>query len=169
MNLPQQPSEIALLPTRGSQSSYSSVENLLPIVMKNINFAYPLRSDVPILQNLTLRFSASQFTALVGSSGSGKSTIAAILLALYAASSSNTNSFIASESSLATPLTSGGVPSSKLNVPALRSHMALVPQFPSTEYLPCYCYGEYYIWYPCLVAFAHAGQHRSCGHVSRNS
>lgn len=131
INFLQQPSELALLPTEKSQSGFSSIENRLPIVMRKLNFAYPLRSDVPVLKNLTLKFEAHQFTALVGSSGSGKSTIAAILLALYAPSSSNTISFIASESSPVAPLTFGGVPSLKIDLLALCSHMALVPQFPT--------------------------------------
>ena len=51
MNLPQQPSEIALIGTEKSRSGYSSVENSLPIVIKNLSFTYLLHSDFLVLQN----------------------------------------------------------------------------------------------------------------------
>ncbi|CAF5187176.1 unnamed protein product, partial [Rotaria sp. Silwood1] len=38
----------------------------------NINFAYPTRSDILILRNLTLMARAGEITALVGSNGSGE-------------------------------------------------------------------------------------------------
>ena len=42
------------------------------IQFDNINFAYPARPDVLVLQNLTLTARAGEITALVGSSGSGQ-------------------------------------------------------------------------------------------------
>ncbi|CAF4738551.1 unnamed protein product [Rotaria sp. Silwood1] len=49
----------------------------------NINFAYPTRSDILILRNLTLMARAGEITALVGSNGSGKSTCISLLLRFY--------------------------------------------------------------------------------------
>ncbi|CAF1325149.1 unnamed protein product [Rotaria magnacalcarata] len=49
----------------------------------NVNFAYPNRKDVPILNNLTLTARAGETTALVGSSGCGKSTCTSLLLRFY--------------------------------------------------------------------------------------
>ncbi|CAF4768579.1 unnamed protein product [Rotaria sp. Silwood1] len=49
----------------------------------NINFAYPTRSDILVLRNLTLMARAGEITALVGSNGSGKSTCISLLLRFY--------------------------------------------------------------------------------------
>lgn len=53
------------------------------IVLENINFAYPLRHEVKVLENLSLRFPAGKTTAIVGASGSGKSTIVSLLERWY--------------------------------------------------------------------------------------
>ncbi|CAF3494125.1 unnamed protein product [Rotaria sp. Silwood1] len=53
------------------------------IQFENINFAYPTRPDVLVLRNLTLTARAGEITALVGSSGSGKSTCISLLLRFY--------------------------------------------------------------------------------------
>ena len=51
------------------------------IVFDDVEFAY--EEGHPILQNFQLRFPCNQTTALVGSSGSGKSTIAYLIARLY--------------------------------------------------------------------------------------
>ncbi|KAJ7709793.1 P-loop containing nucleoside triphosphate hydrolase protein [Mycena rosella] len=51
--------------------------------LHNITFAYPSRPTVPVLQDVTLFLPAYETTFIVGSSGSGKSTIAHLLLGLY--------------------------------------------------------------------------------------
>ncbi|KAF6830772.1 ABC transporter [Colletotrichum musicola] len=53
------------------------------IVFQNVNFVYPKRPDVKILENLSLQFPAGKVTAIVGPSGSGKSTIVGILERWY--------------------------------------------------------------------------------------
>ncbi|XP_046632752.1 ATP-binding cassette sub-family B member 10, mitochondrial-like [Daphnia pulicaria] len=53
------------------------------IRFRDLSFAYPTRFDVPIFNNLNLSIPAGSVTAIVGSSGSGKSTIAALLLRFY--------------------------------------------------------------------------------------
>ncbi|CAF3859215.1 unnamed protein product [Rotaria sp. Silwood1] len=68
------------------QDSVSSEEAINingDIQFDNVNFAYPTRSDVLVLQNLTLMARAGKITALVGSSGSGKSTWVSLLLRCY--------------------------------------------------------------------------------------
>lgn len=50
---------------------------------ENVHFSYPSRPHVPVLRGLTLRVSPNECVALVGSSGSGKSTIAALLQRLH--------------------------------------------------------------------------------------
>ncbi|KAJ7632730.1 P-loop containing nucleoside triphosphate hydrolase protein [Roridomyces roridus] len=51
--------------------------------LHNISFAYPSRPTVPVLQDVSLFLPAYETTFIVGSSGSGKSTIAHLLLGLY--------------------------------------------------------------------------------------
>ncbi|CAF5135231.1 unnamed protein product, partial [Rotaria sp. Silwood1] len=48
-----------------------------------VNFASPARPDVFVLRNLTLTICSGQTIALVGSSGSGKSTCISLLLRFY--------------------------------------------------------------------------------------
>lgn len=50
---------------------------------RNITFAYPSRPDHPVLKNVSFTCPAGQYTALVGLSGSGKSTIAGLSTRLY--------------------------------------------------------------------------------------
>jgi ATP-binding cassette subfamily B (MDR/TAP) protein 1 len=49
------------------------------IEIKDITFAYPARRDITVLKGLTLSAPANKTTALVGASGSGKSTIIGLL------------------------------------------------------------------------------------------
>eukprot|EP00050_Salpingoeca_kvevrii_P021441 m.110711 g.110711 ORF g.110711 m.110711 type:complete len:1270 (+) comp9345_c0_seq1:206-4015(+) len=53
------------------------------IEFKNVTFAYPSRPNNHVLSNFSLKFPAGKKVALVGSSGSGKSTIVALLQKLY--------------------------------------------------------------------------------------
>jgi ATP-binding cassette, subfamily B, bacterial len=51
------------------------------IWLKNVSFAY--RDRPPVIQNLSLHIPAGKTTAIVGSTGSGKSTLVKLLLRLY--------------------------------------------------------------------------------------
>ncbi|KAF4394586.1 hypothetical protein F8388_020411 [Cannabis sativa] len=53
------------------------------IEFKEIYFSYPSRPDTPVLQGLTLHVPAGKRVGLVGGSGSGKSTIIALLERFY--------------------------------------------------------------------------------------
>ncbi|CAF4038830.1 unnamed protein product, partial [Rotaria sordida] len=67
--------------TQISQNSVSAEETINingDVKFDNVNFAYPARSDVLALQNLTLTARAGETTALVGSSGSENATRAEI-------------------------------------------------------------------------------------------
>ncbi|CAD5219768.1 unnamed protein product [Bursaphelenchus okinawaensis] len=53
------------------------------IVFKNVAFRYPSRKDVKVLKSLSFTVQPGQTVALVGHSGSGKSTVVGILNRLY--------------------------------------------------------------------------------------
>mmetsp|Transcript_8074 Transcript_8074/g.17550 ORF Transcript_8074/g.17550 Transcript_8074/m.17550 type:complete len:660 (-) Transcript_8074:55-2034(-) len=50
---------------------------------ENVKFAYPARPDINVLDEYTLNISPGTTTALVGGSGSGKSTVVALLQRFY--------------------------------------------------------------------------------------
>lgn len=53
------------------------------IQFKRVNFTYPSRKDEKVLQGMNLTVKEKCSVALVGASGSGKSTIASLLLRFY--------------------------------------------------------------------------------------
>ncbi|KAI1346629.1 ABC transporter-like protein [Xylaria sp. FL0043] len=53
------------------------------IVLWNVNFTYPTRPNLKVLDNLNLIIPAGKVTAIVGPSGSGKSTIVALIERWY--------------------------------------------------------------------------------------
>ncbi|GFP90363.1 ABC transporter b family member 19 [Phtheirospermum japonicum] len=53
------------------------------IELRNVDFAYPSRLEVPIFQNLNLRIRAGRSQALVGPSGSGKSSVISLIARFY--------------------------------------------------------------------------------------
>ena len=67
----------------------ASTEGLRPtnivgnITFEDVVFHYPSRPDVPILKGLTVDFAAGKTAALVGASGSGKSTVVALVERFY--------------------------------------------------------------------------------------
>ncbi|KAJ3172722.1 ATP-binding cassette, sub-B (MDR TAP), member 4 [Geranomyces variabilis] len=87
------------------------------IVFENVSFAYPRRPDVPILKNFNLTIKAGSTVALVGSSGSGKSTIIKLVERFYQPSEGT--------------ITLDGVELKDLNVTWLRQQTGLVSQEPT--------------------------------------
>jgi len=53
------------------------------IEFKNVNFTYPSRQEVEVLKDFNCVFEAGKTTALVGFSGSGKSTIIQMIERFY--------------------------------------------------------------------------------------
>lgn len=84
------------------------------IVFDHLTFAYPSRPEASVLKNIDLTIEPGQLVALVGKSGAGKSTFAALLLHLYEPTSGN----IYFDDQKITDL----------NLTFLRSQIALVPQ-----------------------------------------
>ncbi|TCD66039.1 GTPase-activating protein [Steccherinum ochraceum] len=87
------------------------------ITLTNIKFSYPSRPDVPILKDLSLTFPAGKTVALVGASGSGKSTIVGLVERFY--------------DPLEGSVKIDGVDLRDLNVKWLRSQIGLVSQEPT--------------------------------------
>ncbi|KAK4102374.1 P-loop containing nucleoside triphosphate hydrolase protein [Parathielavia hyrcaniae] len=121
----------------------------LPIRMTNLRFAYPGAPQSLVLRNINLQIDAGTFTAIVGASGCGKSTIASLLLRLYdpltdpstpTAVSPHSKQPISpipespassqTPTSPSTALTYASIPPTSLHTPFLRTHMAYVPQTP---------------------------------------
>jgi ABC-type multidrug transport system fused ATPase/permease subunit len=61
------------------------VKKAMTIQIKGLNFRYPSRPDFEVLKDFGLNVQAGEVVALVGQSGSGKSTIAVLLTRLYEA------------------------------------------------------------------------------------
>ncbi|KAB8276954.1 P-loop containing nucleoside triphosphate hydrolase protein [Aspergillus minisclerotigenes] len=53
------------------------------VELRNVSFKFPSRPDKPVLQDLSLSCPAGQQTAIVGLSGSGKSTVAGLITRFY--------------------------------------------------------------------------------------
>ena len=53
------------------------------IEFRNVSFKYPMRPDITIFQNLNLRVPAGKSLAVVGQSGSGKSTVISLVMRFY--------------------------------------------------------------------------------------
>ena len=53
------------------------------VSLEKVEFKYPARPNVPVLQGLTLSVKSGQTLALVGPSGCGKSTVVSLLERFY--------------------------------------------------------------------------------------
>jgi ATP-binding cassette subfamily B (MDR/TAP) protein 1 len=92
------------------------------IALQNLEFAYPSRPAHPVLHQVSLNIPASSCIAIVGGSGSGKSTIASLLLNLYTSDPRN---------SKATEITISGRDIKRIHTPTLRSFVSIVSQIPT--------------------------------------
>ena len=64
-------------------NEYSFMKVNGDIEFKNINFSYPTKKDVEVLNNFNLKIKPGMRLGIVGASGSGKSTIISLLQRLY--------------------------------------------------------------------------------------
>lgn len=84
------------------------------VSFQNISFNYPSRPDIPVLNNISFSADQGQEIAIVGPSGTGKSTVTNLLLGFYNSQSGK--------------ILIDGKSSSDYSLTYLRSQMALVPQ-----------------------------------------
>ncbi|CAO1941112.1 unnamed protein product [Urochloa humidicola] len=89
---------------------YGSIE------FRNVDFCYPTRPEMTVLSNFSLRVNGGQTVAVVGVSGSGKSTIVSLIERFY--------------DPTAGQVLLDGRDLKLFNLRWLRSHMGLVPQDP---------------------------------------
>ncbi|XP_057529243.1 ABC transporter B family member 26, chloroplastic [Amaranthus tricolor] len=73
-----------LLPSEQFTTEGAKLQKLIGhIDFVNVSFFYPTRSEVPVLQDINISMHPNEVIAIVGLSGSGKSTIVNLLLRLY--------------------------------------------------------------------------------------
>ncbi|GAA0153006.1 ATP-binding cassette [Lithospermum erythrorhizon] len=87
------------------------------IELKNVEFSYPARPDVQIFKDFNLRVPVGKSMSLVGQSGSGKSSVLALILRFYDPTSGK--------------VMIDGKDIRKLKVKSLRKHIGLVQQEPA--------------------------------------
>ncbi|MFC6101828.1 ABC transporter ATP-binding protein [Olivibacter domesticus] len=83
------------------------------IIFSNVNFTYP-DTGINALKNISFQLSPGKILAIIGKTGSGKSTIARLLMRMYDAQSGQ--------------ILVDGIPINKLNLNSYRSQIGFVPQ-----------------------------------------
>lgn len=86
------------------------------IDFKNVTFAYPNGSGVPALKDLSFSIKSGQSLAIIGPTGSGKSTIAWLILRFYDVNSGK--------------ILINGRDIKELSIDSIRNNIAIVPQKP---------------------------------------
>jgi len=87
------------------------------IELLDVHFAYPARPNMAIFQGFSIKIEAGKSTALVGQSGSGKSTIIGLIERFY--------------DPIKGSVTIDGMDIKSYNLKSLRKHIALVSQEPT--------------------------------------
>lgn len=95
----------------------------LPILFNDLTFSYPTRKGTPALSKLTLEIPAGACTVIAGLSGTGKSTIASLILRFYPC-----DGLAAPSKDAFPPLAISNYSVARLSTSALREMIAIVPQ-----------------------------------------
>jgi ABC-type multidrug transport system fused ATPase/permease subunit len=104
----EDPSEVQLENQRDEIIDFGAIE------LNNIHFSYPSRPSVEILKGISIRIEPGQKVAIVGTSGTGKSTLAQLMMRFYEPNSGE--------------VTLNGRNINTYSVNAWRKMLALVPQ-----------------------------------------
>ena len=108
---------IEIMATPTEQELVSGVEKPTitgDVIMNDVNFQYPQRPDLPVLNGINFSIAQNQTLAVVGSSGAGKSTLASLLLRYYDQQDGS--------------ILFDGIDSRQIDLAYLRKHIAIVPQ-----------------------------------------
>ncbi|KAL2319184.1 hypothetical protein Fmac_033060 [Flemingia macrophylla] len=105
----------AIIPDDSNSKMVTDIKG--EIEFRNVSFKYPTRPDITIFHNLNLRISAGKSVAVVGQSGSGKSTVIALVMRFY---DPNSGSVLIDECDIRS-----------LNLRSLRLRIGLVQQEPA--------------------------------------
>ena len=84
------------------------------ITYRNVHFSYPTRDDIEVLKGIDLEIAPDSKVALVGSSGSGKTTMVALLQRFYSLENGS--------------IEINGQPIQDIPISAFRRNVAIVPQ-----------------------------------------
>ncbi|HYF03536.1 MAG TPA: ABC transporter transmembrane domain-containing protein [Patescibacteria group bacterium] len=87
---------------------------LRSVVLNEVNFSYPSRSDMPVLKSISLTIAPGERVAFVGESGAGKSTVASIIQRFYEPQSGE--------------ILYDGISSKELSIQDVRQNIGTVPQ-----------------------------------------
>ncbi|EPS40674.1 hypothetical protein H072_5462 [Dactylellina haptotyla CBS 200.50] len=104
------------VPDDSDESSNFDWTKPYDIEFKGLRFGYPSREDLDVIKDVNLKMPAGSFTAIVGKSGSGKSSLTSLLLRFYKPKSGE--------------ILINGKSISRLPVKEYRSHMSFVEQEP---------------------------------------
>jgi subfamily B ATP-binding cassette protein MsbA len=109
---------IPIIDTENQIKENSNSKNLIfsegNIVFDKVNFSYKSNSENEVLKNISLKFLGGKMTALVGHSGSGKSTILNMIPRIYLPSNGN--------------IEIDGQDISEINLASLRKEISIVDQ-----------------------------------------
>ncbi|MEO0543878.1 MAG: ABC transporter transmembrane domain-containing protein [Pseudomonadota bacterium] len=100
----------------GGMATITAEKNRPIIEFKDVEFAYPTRTEQPALRGFKLAVKNSETLAFVGASGAGKSTIISLLLRQYDPQAGH--------------ILLGGTDLREFDLHQLRQNMAIVPQDP---------------------------------------
>jgi ATP-binding cassette, subfamily B (MDR/TAP), member 1 len=121
---------LALLPEHCHEHSGTvRIHEIGDIVLHNVNFSYPSNPENRILKEVSFTIPSGNCIALVGLSGSGKSTIASLLLKLYPVNL--TIPTLSSPSQYLGDITISNRSIKRIHTPTLRSLISIVTQTPT--------------------------------------
>ncbi|MEO6632081.1 MAG: ABC transporter transmembrane domain-containing protein [Mucilaginibacter sp.] len=111
---------LEILDEKGEDVSINEKDNIIQqkiignLSFNNVEFAYPSRPELTVLNDISFNADAGQRVAIVGPSGSGKSTMAALILQFYHPQNG--------------AISFDGRPASDYSLTDIRNQVAIVPQ-----------------------------------------
>ena len=105
--------------TDGPRTDHSVTRLSGPVALNDLTFAYPPQPDVQVLQNISVTIQPGETLAVIGRTGSGKTTIPSLLTRLYD---------VAERDGQPAMITIGGRDIREIPLAVLREGIACVPQ-----------------------------------------